>query len=84
MLKRVTGHSLGAAIATHAVAHLLTNKVKVTEFYSFGSPRVGDPNFSVWFNSIYGQDHFKARVTHCRDPVPHLPLESMAFQHINT
>ena len=47
---RVTGHSLGAALATHAAAHLLVNKVKVTELYTYGSPRVGDPNFSVWFN----------------------------------
>ena len=82
---RVTGHSLGAAIATHAVAHLLANKVKVTDFYNFGSPRVGDAKFTVWFNQIYGgSGHFKARVTHRKDPVPHLPFEDWGFLHVNT
>jgi len=80
----ITGHSLGAAIASHAAAHLLTNGTKVTELYTLGSPRVGDPKYTVWFNEIYGKDHFKARVTHRRDPVPHLPMESWGFLHLNT
>ena len=54
------------------------------ELYTLGSPRVGDPKYTVWFNEIYGKDHFKARITHRRDPVPHLPLESWGFLHLNT
>jgi len=81
---RVTGHSLGAALATHTVAYLLANKIKVTDFYNFGSPRVGDSKFTIWFNQAYGPDHFKARVTHRKDPVPHLPLEDWGFLHVNT
>jgi hypothetical protein len=56
----------------------------VIELYTLGSPRVGDPKYTVWFNEIYGKDHFKARITHRRDPVPHLPLESWGFLHLNT
>ena len=84
ILLSVTGHSLGAAIATHATAHLIANQTKVTEFYSLGSPRVGDAKFRVWFDQVYGATHFKARVTHRRDPVPHLPLEDWGFLHLNT
>jgi hypothetical protein len=80
----VTGHSLGAAIATHATAHLMANKYKVSEFYNFGSPRVGDTKFTAWFNDLFGHDHFKARVTHGKDPVPHLPFEDWGFLHVNT
>ena len=80
----MTGHSLGAAIATHAVAYLIDSKVNVQDFYSLGSPRVGDSNFSSWFSNFYGKGHFKARVTHHRDPVPHLPMESMGFSHVST
>jgi predicted lipase len=80
----VTGHSLGAAIATHTVGYLLANKIKVTDFYNYGCPRVGDAKFTVWFNQLYGKDHFKARVTHRRDPVPHLPFEDWGFLHVNT
>jgi predicted lipase len=41
----VTGHSLGAALATHAVADLIANNITVQSFYNFGSPRVGDARF---------------------------------------
>lgn len=75
---------MGASIATHAAAHLLSNRIKVTELYTFGSPRVGDAKFRVWFNEIYGTDHFKGRITHRRDPVPHLPFENWGFLHLNT
>ena len=53
----------------------MNNKIKVTDFYNYGSPRVGDAKFTVWFNEAYGgTGHFKARVTHKQDPVPHLPF----------
>lgn len=62
----------------------MANKYKVNEFYNFGSPRVGDAKFTAWFNNQYGVDRFKARVTHHRDPVPHLPFQDWAFLHVNT
>jgi hypothetical protein len=62
----------------------MANKIKVTDFYNYGCPRVGDTKFTIWFNEQYGGDHFKARVTHRKDPVPHLPLEDWGFLHVNT
>lgn len=62
----------------------MANRYKVTEFYNFGSPRVGDNKFIAWFNDLYGHDHFKARVTHHKDPVPHLPFQDWGFHHVNT
>jgi hypothetical protein len=56
----------------------------VAEFYNFGSPRVGDTKFTGWFNNLYGEGRFKARVTHGKDPVPHLPFEDWGFLHVNT
>ena len=42
----VTGHSLGAAIATHCAVDLFMNVgIKDFELYTFGSPRVGDDAF---------------------------------------
>lgn len=52
-------------------------------FYNFGSPRVGTPAFASWFET-YFKGNFKARITHRKDPVPHLPLEAMDFRHIKT
>jgi predicted lipase len=51
----VTGHSLGAAIATLTAAHLLAdfnvNPASVS-LYTFGSPRVGDRAFADWFDGF--------------------------------
>lgn len=49
----VTGHSLGGALATHALVALTSNGVKVDSFYSFGSPRVGDTAFFNFVKQIY-------------------------------
>lgn len=62
----------------------MANGYKVTDFYNFGSPRVGDTKFTAWFNNLYGNDRFKARVTHGHDPVPHLPFQDWGFLHVNT
>ena len=71
-------------MATHALVDFLkVIKIKncliiktniiVDFFYTFGSPRVGDNNFSMYVKSLY--TGFKARVVNKHDPVPHLPLE---------
>jgi predicted lipase len=69
----VTGHSLGGALATHALVALTNAGIKVDQYYSFGSPRVGDPNFFLYVKSLF--PGAKWRVTHDHDPVPHLPME---------
>ena len=76
----LTGHSLGAAIAEVAARALLEKNFPLAAVYTFGTPRVGDPSWaSAWSNALQGTPAF--RVTHFMDPVPHLPLEAMGFQH---
>jgi predicted lipase len=41
----VTGHSLGGALSTFAVADLISHGYKVDQYYNLGSPRVGDKKF---------------------------------------
>ena len=70
-------------MSTLAVADLLHQGLHVDEYYSFGSPRVGDKKFYEWFDRVWGK-RFKARITHHKDPVPHLPFELWGFHHLNT
>lgn len=81
----VLGHSLGAAIATFAYIDLFQIIGNIDYFYTFGSPRVGNQNFADFVNSKtnFG-GNFRARVTHYRDPVPHVPMHSVGFAHIDT
>jgi hypothetical protein len=76
----LTGHSLGAALATLSAGYLsqtpLANNLHI---YSFGSPRVGDSVFS----------ERKAKVKHDRyvnycDLVTCIPSESLGYQHVGT
>lgn len=57
----VTGHSLGAAMATLGAAEIKLKYGRVDEFYSFGSPRVGNQNFAQWWNSNFESAY---RITH--------------------
>lgn len=71
----VTGHSLGAAMATIAASRIQT---KVTALVTFGSPRVGNYEF---VNSL--------TVTHYRvqnncDDVTEVPFRLMGFTHHGT
>jgi len=83
---RCTGHSLGAALASHAAAdlsflyipHSSAPRIKLT---TFGSPRVGNEVFSHWLDSRTSQSF---RMTHNADPVPHLPPKMMSFHHVAT
>lgn len=83
---RCTGHSLGAALASHAAAdlsflyppHSSAPAIKLT---TFGSPRVGNQVFSNWLQSRTSQSF---RMTHNADPVPHLPPKMMNFHHVAT
>ena len=70
-------------MATHAVAHLIKAGHPIALFETYGSPRVGNADFQNWFQRIY-PDSLKARVTHGKDPVVHLPPKSLGFEHILT
>lgn len=62
----ITGHSLGGALATVA-AKKLTHKGGIAACYTFGSPRVGDTDWTASIKTpIY-------RVVNAADPVTMLP-----------
>jgi len=81
----VTGHSLGAALTVHGALDLIDSypTVKLSGVYSYGQPRTGNKAFEEYYTQRVTQASGQSpwRVTHWRDPVPHLPLESWNFHH---
>eukprot|EP00602_Paraphysomonas_sp_CaronLab_P007912 CAMPEP_0185035640 /NCGR_PEP_ID=MMETSP1103-20130426/27388_1 /TAXON_ID=36769 /ORGANISM="Paraphysomonas bandaiensis, Strain Caron Lab Isolate" /LENGTH=238 /DNA_ID=CAMNT_0027572823 /DNA_START=198 /DNA_END=914 /DNA_ORIENTATION=+ len=73
----LTGHSLGAALATLAYIDMLP-VFSPLQLYTFGSPRVGNTKFSIWASTQL-VNHY--RVTHHQDIVPHYPLHTR-YQHV--
>jgi len=75
----ITGHSLGAALATVAtqrLEHHLKIREMIAACYTFGSPRVGDKHYDMEFKSpIY-------RVVNTTDIVTVIPLLAMGYIHI--
>lgn len=65
-----TGHSMGGALATLAVANCLTNKIPVAGLETFGCPRVGDIGFADKFNELFDNYY---RYVYGRDIIPYLP-----------
>lgn len=78
----VTGHSLGAALATLYVAKTaLTNKAPhVDALYTFASPKIGDQDFVDKFNALKLNSW---RVLNLQDIVGSLPFWP-TYQHVNT
>jgi hypothetical protein len=66
----VTGHSLGAALATLATARLVKNGHAVEACYVFGSPRVGNKKFTQILS-----DASMYRVENGSDIVTSIPLD---------
>jgi len=80
----VSGHSLGAAVSVHAALEIVRGQygTRLRSLYNFGSPRVGNAAFASWAQgALKGVSHF--RVSHHKDPVPHLPMEDMIFSHFH-
>jgi hypothetical protein len=77
----VTGHSLGASLASLSALYLQeTYKPNSLLFlYTFGSPRVGNIEFSEYFYELIPNSF---RVVNDRDVIPHLPLRAMNFHHV--
>jgi hypothetical protein len=75
----ITGHSLGAALATVATQTLEHNpriRELIAACYTFGSPRVGNSEYDIEFKSpIY-------RVVNTTDIVTIIPLLAMGYIHI--
>ncbi|EAS04944.1 lipase family protein (macronuclear) [Tetrahymena thermophila SB210] len=83
----ITGHSLGGAVATIAAVEiqdylLQQNKNDlISEFYTFGQPRVGNQEFVDYFNSIFP---FALRIVNNKDIVVRLPMRIFGYSHIGT
>ncbi|VDM67256.1 unnamed protein product [Strongylus vulgaris] len=82
--KQVTGHSMGASIATVAASYILKWGMwapKDLRLITYGEPRTGDYDFAVWHDATF---LYSYRVISHRDPVPHTPPRfgaDMAFHN---
>jgi hypothetical protein len=85
----MTGHSLGAAVATLGAFALHEKGYKIGRIYSFESPRVGNPKFSFAYKSVFGSDIQNFRITHHKDPIVHMPMQGYwwyraNYRHVDT
>ena len=76
----LTGHSLGAALATLVTAQLRQANEKISGLYTYASPRVGDRTFAQNFNIDLGMRTF--RIVNKNDLVPQLPMRSLSYCHV--
>ena len=77
-----TGHSLGAALATLAVAKLRLRLKPIHGVYTFGSPRVGSLEFTDRFDNDFGE--FTFRYVNNSDVVTRVPTREMGYRHVGT
>jgi triacylglycerol lipase len=76
----VTGHSLGAALATlYALENARTDQVSNRALCTFASPYVGDQTFAAVFNGL-GLTSW--RIVNLPDIVPNLPPAILGFTHV--
>ncbi|CAI4223293.1 unnamed protein product [Auanema sp. JU1783] len=67
------GHSMGASISSVFASHVIATNLLTpdrVQLITFGQPRTGDRNFSVWHDNTF---LYSYRVNHHRDPAPHIP-----------
>ncbi len=79
----LTGHSLGAALATLATARFRLDMDKpVNGLYTFGQPRVGDRDFAARFNADFKMRTF--RYVNNNDVVTRVPTRRLGYSHLGT
>lgn len=78
----VTGHSLGAALASLAVARWCEAALPVAGLYTFGQPRTGDGMFARHFDFAFRPHAF--RIVNNLDIVTRTPARVMGYQHLGT
>jgi len=77
---KVTGHSLGAALAQLTSMDLVKAGIS-TSVYNYGQPRTGDQTYAAFATARVPT----FRVVHNKDEVPHLPFTvQMEFYHVCT
>jgi len=70
----LTGHSLGAGVATLAMYSLRGEEdFDVQLSYNFESPKVGNPAFAHSFSRLFGRSASLFRITHGNDAIPRFP-----------
>ncbi|PWN43483.1 alpha/beta-hydrolase [Ceraceosorus guamensis] len=76
----VTGHSLGAALATLDSAYLRCNLPDVPlQTTVLGLPRVGNSKFADSIDRLHnGTFHY---LVNGQDPVPHIPFRQLSYEH---
>ena len=76
-----TGHSLGGALATLAVARMITEQKKtVNGLYTFGQPRTGFEDFAQSFAPLFNDKTF--RFVNNNDIVPCVPPKKIGYLHV--
>jgi len=75
-----TGHSLGAALATLAVARLRVVGRPVAGLCTFGSPAVGDKAFARAFDADFGLR--TCRFVNQNDVATSFPFRQFAYRHV--
>lgn len=78
----ITGHSLGAALATLSAARWIEHGRAVQGLYTFGQPRTGDRKFAREFNFRMKCNTF--RIVNNDDLVTRLPPRAVGFSHLGT
>jgi len=77
----ITGHSLGAALATMATAKLrLELDEPVNGLYTYGGPRIGDRDFQRAFAADFERQPY--RYINNSDVVTRIPTRSMGYSHV--
>lgn len=76
----VTGHSMGGALATLAVARWLQQGRAVAGLYTFGQPRTGDDEFARNFNFAFKPYAF--RFVNNNDIATRVPPRCCNYRHI--
>ena len=78
----VTGHSLGAALATlYVFENVSKGRINDVAITTFASPRVGNAGFVSAFNALPGLTSW--RVVNAPDLVPNVPPDIFGWRHVD-
>lgn len=78
----ITGHSLGAALASLAAMSFIGSGIDVTT-YTFGQPRTGNKQYAD-FVDRQAPPETMFRVTHANDGVPQILFREVGYHHHST